>query len=145
MRRYVRISFLFILMIGLFLGVAQSAFATTPSEKPIVVYGDSLSAEQQEEVRRLLEVTDPEDFREITVTGADIAKYIDGDPNSNMYSSAKIVLEPEGKGLTIHIVTADNITKVTTDMYKNALLTAGAEDATVEVASPIPVTGGSAL
>jgi len=145
MRRYVRISFLFILMIGLFLGVAQSAFATTPSEKPIVVYGDALSAEQKEEVRRLLEVTDPEDFREITVTGADIAKYIDGDPNSNMYSSAKIVLEPEGKGLTIHIVTADNITKVTTDMYKNALLTAGAEDATVEVASPIPVTGGSAL
>src|SRR5690625_1921894 len=62
-----------------------------------------------------------------------------------MYSSAKIVREEEGKGITIHIVTSDNITEVTTDMYKNALLTAGVEDATVDVASPIPVTGGSAL
>src|SRR5690625_1671448 len=62
-----------------------------------------------------------------------------------MYSSAKIVREEEGKGLTINIVTAENITEVTTDMYKNALLTAGVEDATVDVASPIPVTGGSAL
>lgn len=62
-----------------------------------------------------------------------------------MYSLAKIVREEEGKGLTINIVTAENITEVTTDMYKNALLTAGVEDATVDVASPIPVTGGSAL
>src|SRR5699024_5136858 len=79
------------------------------------------------------------------VTGADIAKYIDGDPHSRMFSSAKIVREEKGKGLNVHIVTADNITQVTIEMYKNALLTAGVEDATVHVASPVKVSGHSAL
>src|SRR5690625_6223212 len=55
------------------------------------------------------------------------------------YSSAKIVRENEGTGLTIDIVTRDNITEVTDEMYANALLTAGVEDATVEVASPVKV------
>src|SRR5699024_4495086 len=41
--------------------------------------------------------------------------------------------------------TANNITEVTADMYRNALLTAGIENAVIEVGSPIQVTGGSAL
>src|SRR5699024_2055281 len=89
--------------------------------------------------------TDEMEAKEYIVTGEDIARYIAGAPNARMFSSAKIIVEPEGKGITIHIVTPDNITKVTEDMYRNALLTAGVEDATVEVVSPIPVTGGSAL
>lgn len=145
MKRLLNISLLITLTIGLVFGTVSTVFATSPSDKPIVVYGETLSAEQKEEVRSLLEVTDESDVKEFVVTGEDIAKYINGNPNSNMYSSAKIILEPAGKGITVHIVTADNITEVTTDMYKNALLTAGVEDATVEVASPIPVTGGSAL
>lgn len=112
---------------------------------PLIVYGDTLTAEQKEEVKRLLDVEKHDDAKEFTVTGADIAHYIDGDPHSNMYSSAKIIREEKGKGLTVHIVTGDNITKVTVEMYKNALLTAGVEDATVEVASPVKVTGHSAL
>ena len=66
-------------------------------------------------------------------------------PNSRMYSSAKITREEKGKGLTISIVTPENITEVTSEMYANAMLTAGIEDATVEVAAPKPVTGHSAL
>lgn len=112
---------------------------------PLIVYGDTLSDEQKEEVRRIFEVDSLEDPKEFTVTGADIAHYIDGDPHSRMFSSAKIVREEKGNGLTINIITADNITQVTTEMYKNALLTAGVEDATVEVASPVKVTGHSAL
>src|SRR5699024_12018920 len=71
----------------------------------IVVYGDALSADQKEQIRRLLEVMNPNKVKEYTVTGQDIAKYIGGDPNSNMYSSAKITRQEEGKGLTINIVT----------------------------------------
>lgn len=112
---------------------------------PLIVYGDTLSDEQKEEVRRIFEVDSLEDPKEFTVTGADIAHYIDGDPHSRMFSSAKIVREEKGNGLTINIITADNITQVTTEMYKNALLTAGVEDATVDVASPVKVTGHSAL
>src|SRR5690625_1013275 len=145
MRRFIKQLLIICLILSLLLGVSRPALATTPANVPIVVYGDNLSTDQQEEVRRLLEVDESKEVKEFYVTGEDIATYIDGDPNSNMYSSAKIVREEEGKGLTINIVTAENITEVTTDMYKNALLTAGVEDATVDVASPIPVTGGSAL
>src|SRR5690625_7055058 len=62
-----------------------------------------------------------------------------------MYSSAKITHEKSGHGIVVNIVTADNITEVTSDMYLNALITAGVENATVDVASPIPGTGHSAL
>lgn len=113
-------------------------------EGPIVVYGGNLSDSQKEEVKRLLEVNSDE-MTEMEVTGEDIAYYIDGDPNSNMYSSVKITQKDEGHGIVVNIITADNITKVTSEMYSNALLTAGVENALVEVASPIPVTGHSAL
>lgn len=113
-------------------------------EDPIVVYGGNLSDSQKEEVKRLLEVNSDE-MTEMEVTGKDIAYYIDGDPNSNMYSSVKITQKDEGHGIVVNIITADNITKVTSEMYSNALLTAGVENALVEVASPIPVTGHSAL
>ena len=62
-----------------------------------------------------------------------------------MYSSAKITRQDAGKGLVIKIVTEDNITQVTADMYGNAMLTAGIEDAIVEIAAPKKVTGHSAL
>lgn len=113
-------------------------------EAPIVVYGGNLSDSQKDEVRRLLNV-DTNEMTELEVTGADIAHYIDGNPNSNMYSSVKITHKDSGHGVVVNIITADNITKVTTEMYSNALLTAGVENALVEVASPIQVTGHSAL
>lgn len=112
---------------------------------PIVVYGGSLTDAQKSQVRQQLNVTNPENTDEYEVTGADIQKYIDGDPNSRMFSSAKITPEEKGNGLKINIVTPENITEVTTDMYRNALLTAGVENATVDVASPVKVTGHSAL
>jgi uncharacterized protein YpuA (DUF1002 family) len=62
-----------------------------------------------------------------------------------MYSSVKITQKDSGHGIVVNIVTADNITQVTTDMYSNALLTAGVENALIEVASPVQVTGHSAL
>src|SRR5690625_7084770 len=89
---------------------------------PIVVYGDILSDAQKQEVRYLLGLTDPNNVQEYSVTGQDIANYINGDPNSNMYSSAKIVMENEGTGLTIDFVTRDNIMLVTYEMYSNAIL-----------------------
>ncbi|QDP41809.1 DUF1002 domain-containing protein [Radiobacillus deserti] len=112
---------------------------------PIVVYGESLSEEQKQEVRNLLDIDDPSTVNEIIVTAEDLVKFIDGDPNSNMYSSAKITRKEEGNGLVINIVNQENITQVTNEMYANALLTAGIENAVVEVASPLKVSGHSAL
>jgi uncharacterized protein YpuA (DUF1002 family) len=113
---------------------------------PIVVLGESLSETQKEEVRKALEVDDPEMVEEITVTGEDLARYIQGeDRNARMFSSAKITRKEKGEGLVIERATPGNITEVTDEMYANALLTAGVEDATVVVASPIKVSGHSAL
>lgn len=112
---------------------------------PIVVYGAALSESQKSKVRDLLGVKDTSKVTEITVTGTDLVYYIDGDKNSNMYSSAKITRKEKGEGLVINQVTPENITEVTTEMYANALLTAGIEDAVVDVASPVKVSGHSAL
>jgi len=65
--------------------------------------------------------------------------------NSRMYSSAKITRLKEGEGIQVIQLTPENITEVTDSMYANALITAGVKDAKIEVASPIKVTGHSAL
>lgn len=113
---------------------------------PIVVYGGNLTADQKQVVKDALQVEKEQEIDEIEVYGQDLAKYIKGsNPNAKMYSSAKITRQDEGEGLVISIVTPENITEVTSEIYANAMLTAGIEDAIVEVAAPKPVTGHSAL
>lgn len=113
---------------------------------PIVVYGANLTEAEKDTVKVALRVNQEQEVDEITVSGQDLVNYIsNSNPSSRMYSSAKITREEEGKGLMISIVTPDNITEVTSEMYANAMLTAGIEDATVEIAAPKPVTGHSAL
>ena len=113
---------------------------------PIVVYGANLSETERETVKTALRVNEEPEVDEITVAGGDLVKYIkNSNASARMYSSAKITRQDEGKGLVISIVTPENITQVTAEMYANAMLTAGIEDAIVEVAAPKPVTGHSAL
>ena len=113
---------------------------------PIVVYGANLSEDEKETVKVALQVDEEPEIDEITVSGTDLVKYISSsNASARMYSSAKITREEEGKGLIISIVTPNNITEVTSEMYANAMLTAGIEDATVEIAAPKAVTGHSAL
>ncbi|MGE6256569.1 DUF1002 domain-containing protein [Heyndrickxia sporothermodurans] len=145
-----------LLVSALFLGIGMNGVVKASSndnsdsinEKfgaPVVVYGEKLSAAQKQKVKELLGVSESSQVKEVTVTVADLVKYINGDPSSNLYSSAKITRKEKGQGLAISIVTPENITQVTEDMYANALLTAGVEDADVEVASPVKVSGHSAL
>ncbi|MFD2923302.1 DUF1002 domain-containing protein [Halobacillus naozhouensis] len=140
----------FIVIIGFI--IPKGAFASTGSEGineklglPIVVYGEALTESQKSRVTELLEVNQHEQVDEFTVTGQDLANYIGGNPNSNMYSSVKILHQDNGTGLNIEIVTPDHITEVTKEMYANALLTAGVENADVFVASSVKVSGHSAL
>ncbi|MEO4054937.1 DUF1002 domain-containing protein [Solibacillus sp. CAU 1738] len=113
---------------------------------PIVVYGASLSEAEKDIVKTALRVDEEPEIDEITVSGADLVQYIkNSNSSSRMYSSAKITRQEEGKGLVISIVTPGNITEVTAEIYANAMLTAGIEDAVVEIAAPKPVTGHSAL
>lgn len=155
MRKLFKVSLTLILIFGLLTGLSATAFASEGNDDsdvideryglPIVVYGYTLSDSERQEVRDLLKVKDTNSVKEYDVTGQDIANYINGNPDANLYSSAKIIMEEEGKGIKVDIATPGNITKVSTDMYANALLTAGVEDATVVVVSPKKVTGHSAL
>jgi uncharacterized protein YpuA (DUF1002 family) len=113
---------------------------------PIVVYGETLTAEQKKSVQEQLGLNENDDVEEFTATGEDLVKYIEGENrNARMFSSAKITRQEKGQGLDVEIVTPENITEVTESMYANALLTAGVENANVEVASPVKVSGHSAL
>lgn len=137
-----------LLFIGmLFPGLAKAD--TAIDEKlgvPIVVLGANLTDAEKESVKQSLKVDKDTEIEEIIVDGKDLVNYIkDGNSQARMYSSAKITRQDAGKGLVIKIVTPDNITQVTNEMYATAMLTAGIEDAIVEVAAPKPVTGHSAL
>ena len=138
-----------VLVITLILGVSYPTFAAPSIDEklgvPILVLGANLSDTQKEKVRKILDVKNEETVEEYTINGEDAATYINGNADAQMFSSAKIVRAEEGKGLTINIKTPDNITEVTSEMYTNALLTAGVENATVGVASPVKVSGHSAL
>lgn len=65
-----------------------------------------------------------------------------GGGDNKAYSSAKITLAEKGTGIRVK---ANNVTRVSEQMYANALLTAGVTDAEVYVTSPKPVTGTAAL
>lgn len=138
----------FMMMVAIIAPTAVSADEVI-NEKlgvPIVVYGSNLSDSEKASVKESLTVANEAEVEELSVDGNDLIKYIPGgDRNARMYSSAKITRQEEGEGLVINIVTPDNITQVTADMYATAMLTAGIEDAVVEVASPKKVTGHSAL
>ena len=87
---------------------------------PIVVYGADLSDAEKESVKISLGVAEEAEVEEITVDGSDLVSYIkNGNGKARMYSSAKIKRQEAGKGLVISIVTEDNITQVTADMYAN--------------------------
>ncbi|WP_153732293.1 DUF1002 domain-containing protein [Sporosarcina obsidiansis] len=147
-----RKGFSFILAVILMIGIMTPSAVLADeviNEKlgvPIVVYGANLSEAEKESVKKDLKVAEEAEVEELSVDGSDLIKYISGgDRNARMYSSAKITRQEEGEGLVINIVTPDNITQVTADMYATAMLTAGIEDAVVEVAAPKKVTGHSAL
>src|SRR5690625_3315051 len=97
MKRLFKIPVIVAIVFGLMLGAVSPAFAIAPSDVPIVVYGETLSDDQKEEVRRLLEITDETEAKEYIVTGEDIAKYIDGDPNSRTSPQRKILLNLKGR------------------------------------------------
>jgi len=112
---------------------------------PILVYGGSLSEEQLDQTKRILGITG-DHFDSVVVTGEDLVRFLGtGSPNVNMYSSAYITGGTVGSGIFVSILTPENITRITETQYTNAMITAGIADAIVYVASPVKVTGESAL
>lgn len=64
---------------------------------------------------------------------------------SDAFSVSKVSLLPAESGLVVRILTPTHFTHVTLDGVMNALATAGAEDAQIDLLSPIATTGENAL
>lgn len=84
---------------------------------------------------------------ELSVTNAEERDYLEGLVDESVIgtrsiSCVYIKLLEEGKGL---VVSTDNITWCTEDMYRSALMTAGIYDAEVKVGAPFAVSGTAAL
>ena len=127
------------------LAFSYITFADAQAREVVVALGKNLSEEQRREMLnsfgvdqnvKIIEVTNEEE-REY------LGKYIDDKLlGTRAISSVYIEKLSEGEGITVK---SNNITWVTNDMYRNALITAGIKDANIIVSSPVKVSGTAAL
>ena len=122
-----------------------SAFAIDAGQSRAVI-GADLSADQIDTVYKTFGISRG-DVTELTVTNAEERQYLDGLVDSSIIGTRSIscvYIETldSGKGLD---VTTSNTSWCTKDMYVNALVTAGIDDAKVVVTAPWSVSGTAAL
>ena len=115
----------------------------------IVAFGADLSADQRATVlaEMGLSESDLADYKVLTITNAQEHQYLDSYLDSSVIGSkalscVKITPAEAGHGV---LVTTKNITYCTTGMYRNALLTAGVQDADILVVGPSPISGTAGL
>lgn len=149
--KYLSVSTLSILALGLGTQVAHASIQTDAIDekwgKPTLVYGGSLTDAQVEEVNKSFNIHDVANVKRQVVSEKDYGKYMNESDTSgvSLISSTLVAKQNKGKGITVKIVTPDNITRVTETQYRNAAITAGATDLAIEVSAPVKVTGESAL
>lgn len=115
--------------------------------KPTVVYGGGLNNDQIQSTRDLFDIKDTNNVYETSVDANDLYTYLgiaDGS-TSSLISSVMVQKKDSGTGVKVKIITEDNITKITSNQYANAAITAGVSDVEIDVASVSKVTGESAL
>lgn len=116
---------------------------------PYVSLGADLKEEQRKTVLQIMGLTkdDLSNCKVLTVSNEEEHKYLDAYLSkdvigSRALSSVMVTAEEKGAGLDI---TTENINYCTVSMYKNALITAGMQDATVVVVGPFEISGTAAL
>ena len=120
-------------------------FADAETHDIVVSLGKNLSSEQRKEMLNLFGVD--ENAKIIEVTNEEEREYLGEFIDEKLLgtraiSSVYVEKLAEGEGI---IVDSRNITWVTNDMYRNALVTAGIKDAKIVVAAPFQVSGTAAL
>ncbi len=114
--------------------------------KPTFIHGGGLNEAQVAETAKLLGITKMENVKVGSASGEDLKRYVGGESDTgSMISSVLVKKENKGKGVSVKIETPKNITEITQSQYANAAITAGVSDASIVVASVLPVTGESAL
>lgn len=125
------------------------AKADSVSVRPFLAFGADLTASEKKEVLKQFSLTEADlaDYETIEVTNADEHEYLDDYLSSNVIGTralSSVMIEEADTGSGIKVKT-HNISFCTEEMYTNALVTAGIEDATVTVAGPFSLSGTAAL
>ena len=141
---YMRKITILILIISI---IASAAIVFADNTENITVsLGETLTEQEKADMLSFFGVD--ESVRIVPVTNAEEYEYF-GDfvdaslIGSNAISCAYVEKMPKGHGITVE--KTDNIHWVTEDMYKNACVTAGIEDAKIIVSSPTRASGTAAL
>lgn len=109
--------------------------------------GADLKSSERTKVLELLDVDNVDEYQQIQVTNKEEHEYL-GDYlsasviGSRALSSVTVERTDDGDGIDVE---TENISYCTEEMYKNALATAGIEDADVKVAGPFNISGTAAL
>lgn len=112
----------------------------------VVIFGADITQSQRQEMLKIFNVNE-NDVMILTVTNDEEREYLEGlvpeqQIGTRAISSAYVKLAPKNSGIKVETY---NITWVTKEMYANAMVTAGIEDAEVIAAAPFKVSGTAAL
>lgn len=140
------LSVIMAVMVGLVMTFGATGAAFASEGDSYLALGASLDDSEKATVLNLLGVADTNDYNIIYVTNEEEHKYLDGSVDSNQIGSRALssilITETGGSDITVE---THNIGFCTSEMYKNALATAGVTGAEVKVAGPFEISGTAAL
>ncbi|MBE5878972.1 MAG: DUF1002 domain-containing protein [Lachnospiraceae bacterium] len=117
--------------------------------RPYLALGADLTPEQLATVLDAMGILgeDLSNYNVVHITNQMEHEYLDGYIESSVIgtrslSSVMVKQKPAGSGL---MVTTKNITYCTINMYRNALITSGVQDAEIIIVGPSPISGTAAL
>ena len=129
--------------------VQSDKAVTVTSNKTYLALGADLTASQRSTVLALMGIAEADlpNYDVVYVTNAEEHQRLDTYIASSVIgtkSLSSVVVRPADKGHGV-TVTTKNINYCTDNMYRNALITAGVEDADIMVVGPSPISGTAAL
>lgn len=147
--------FMTLCMLVCFFGM--TALASSPNgkivnidtSKPFIALGADLTEEQKATVLGLMGLTinDLDNYNVVYITNEEEHKYLDSYVDASVIGSkslSSVLVTPAEEGHGV-VVTTKNIDYCTTGMYRNALLTAGVENADILVVGPTNISGTAGL
>ena len=121
--------------------------AKADSTQKYLALGADLSTTDKKKVLNLLGVDDIGEYQVVKITNQEEHKYLDSYLSKSVIGSralSSVTVEQTSDGSGVNVST-ENISFCTSGMYRNALLTAGVENADVKVAGPFKISGTAAL
>ena len=124
----------------------QAVMADSVDNSDVYVsLGADLSSKERATVLRLLGIDNIDDYNVDYITNEQEHEYLDDYLEKSVIGSralSSVIVKPGDNGINVETY---NITFCTSGMYRNALATAGMENAEVTVAGPFNISGTAAL